>query len=168
MRRRARRESAPPDIDVTAFLNLMVVLIPFLLLSAAFTQFSVLDLYLPSASDPNQDEQKEEDQRPLLEVLLLDDALLLNDKKSAPIATIPHLATGFDIPALQRALLPIKQRYPDMTGITVLAQPDTAYRQIILVMDGVRALMIQQDGGESLRELFPDIAIGDVPKVASP
>jgi len=43
--RRLRRE--PTGLDVTAFINLIVVLVPFLLSTAVFTHLSVLDLSLP-------------------------------------------------------------------------------------------------------------------------
>jgi biopolymer transport protein ExbD len=57
----ARRKNDPrknvPDLDITTFLNLMVVLIPFLLLSAVFSQITVLQLNLPgagAAGNPNK------------------------------------------------------------------------------------------------------------------
>jgi biopolymer transport protein ExbD len=46
--RRLRRE--PAGLDVTAFINLIVVLVPFLLSTAVFTRIAVLDLALPSQS----------------------------------------------------------------------------------------------------------------------
>ena len=46
--RRLRRE--PTGLDVTAFINLIVVLVPFLLSTAVFTRLSVLDLSLPAQS----------------------------------------------------------------------------------------------------------------------
>jgi len=41
-----RREAA--ELDVTAFINLIVVLVPFLLSTAVFTRLSVIDLSLPA------------------------------------------------------------------------------------------------------------------------
>ena len=73
--RRARRST--PELDVTAFLNLMVVLIPFLLLSAAFSQFSILELNLPSDSKS----QASKDQKKVrnFEVIVRKDRLIVAD-----------------------------------------------------------------------------------------
>ena len=37
-----KRRSTDADLDITSFMNLMVILIPFLLLNAVFTQVAVL------------------------------------------------------------------------------------------------------------------------------
>jgi biopolymer transport protein ExbD len=46
--RRLRKESA--HLEITAFINLIVVLVPFLLSTAVFTRLTVLDLSLPAKS----------------------------------------------------------------------------------------------------------------------
>ena len=46
-KRRAKTEYEP---DVTTFLNLMVVLIPFLLITAVFSRITIVELNLPSAA----------------------------------------------------------------------------------------------------------------------
>ena len=48
--RRLRRE--PAGLDVTAFINLIVVLVPFLLSTAVFSKLSVMELALPAAAAP--------------------------------------------------------------------------------------------------------------------
>ena len=54
-----RRTKQPAyEIDVTTFLNLMVVLIPFLLITAVFSQLTIVELNLPSsASGPQSDQE---------------------------------------------------------------------------------------------------------------
>ena len=49
--RRRRQQVKDVDLDITAFLNLMVILVPFLLITAVFSRVTILDLYLPPASD---------------------------------------------------------------------------------------------------------------------
>ena len=46
--RRLRKQ--PAALEISAFLNLIVVLVPFLLSTAVFTRLSVLDLKLPAQS----------------------------------------------------------------------------------------------------------------------
>ena len=43
--RRLRKEV--PHLEITAFINLIVVLVPFLLSTAVFTRLAVMDLQLP-------------------------------------------------------------------------------------------------------------------------
>ena len=54
MRRRhhyRRRGAEQAELDMTTFLNLMVVLVPFLLITAVFSRITVVELSLPSAAD---------------------------------------------------------------------------------------------------------------------
>ncbi|MCH7773164.1 MAG: biopolymer transporter ExbD, partial [Bacteroidetes bacterium] len=46
-RRLNRRRHPAVELNITAFMNLMVVLVPFLLITAVFTHVTVLDLNLP-------------------------------------------------------------------------------------------------------------------------
>ena len=45
-----RLKKDPAALEITAFLNLIVVLVPFLLSTAVFTRLSVLDMSLPTMS----------------------------------------------------------------------------------------------------------------------
>ena len=47
--RRRTKENAY-EIDVTTFLNLMVVLVPFLLITAVFSRLTIVELNLPSTA----------------------------------------------------------------------------------------------------------------------
>jgi biopolymer transport protein ExbD len=42
----------PAELDMTTFLNLMVVLIPFLLITAVFSRITIVELSLPNAAAP--------------------------------------------------------------------------------------------------------------------
>ena len=46
-----RRTGDPPELDMTTFLNLMVVLVPFLLITAVFSRITIVELSLPSAAE---------------------------------------------------------------------------------------------------------------------
>ncbi len=45
-----RRPTASSELDMTTFMNLMVVLLPFLLMTAVFSRINVVELTLPSAA----------------------------------------------------------------------------------------------------------------------
>ena len=38
------------ELNITAFMNLMVILVPFLLITAVFSRLAVIELYLPGSS----------------------------------------------------------------------------------------------------------------------
>ncbi len=162
MRKRLRhRAVAPQELNITAFMNLMVVLVPFLLLSAVFSQISILDLNLPSEVAPEDDPSKKP---PLiLEVIVRGDELDIADQRTGRIKRIPTLAKGHDFESLLEKLKEIKKTFPDIREATVLLEPDIEYDVLIQVMDTVRSHLTEQDGKKVPVELFPEISIGDAP-----
>jgi len=50
-KRRRSREIVAADIEVMPLMNLFIVLIPLLLLSAVFIEVSVIDMALPSSAE---------------------------------------------------------------------------------------------------------------------
>ena len=164
-RRYSRSHREPPEINITAFLNLMVVLIPFLLLTAAFNQLTVLDLYLPDTGTATQ-EEKQRDNKPELQLVVRPASLILSDRKRKGDYLKLEANDGvFDYPALQKKLLQLKLATPELTQITLLAEPDISYNQIIELMDRIRKTRQQQNGEMVNVELFPDIALGDAPEL---
>lgn len=53
-----RKDKEVPELDITTFLNLMVVLIPFLLISAVFSRVTVLELDVPTGGAGKVDKPK--------------------------------------------------------------------------------------------------------------
>ncbi len=156
--RRLRKHVA--ELEVTAFINLIVVLVPFLLSTAVFTRLSVLDLTLPAQSS-GIEQLKVEDLQ--LEVVIRPDALDVGDRIGGLIQHIPNTATGYDTKALSTLMQQIKLKFADKTAATVLAQPDTPYDALVQVMDSVRASQAVNGPRIVVTELFPDISIGDAP-----
>jgi biopolymer transport protein ExbD len=160
MPRRLKKHVA--ELEVTAFINLIVVLVPFLLSTAVFTRLSVLDLTLPAQSS-GVEQLKVEDLK--LEIVIRPDALEVGDKIGGLIQRIPNTAPGQqDVKALNSLVQLIKAKFPDQTAATVLAQPDTPYHALVHVMDAVRE-SVTLNGPKTMRTaLFPDISIGDAPR----
>ncbi|MDR2877567.1 MAG: biopolymer transporter ExbD, partial [Chromatiales bacterium] len=44
---RRRRQHGEPELNMIAFLNLMIILTPFLLVTAVFSRVAILELVLP-------------------------------------------------------------------------------------------------------------------------
>ena len=47
---RKRRQHEPAELNITSFMNLMVILVPFLLITAVFSRMAILELNLPRLS----------------------------------------------------------------------------------------------------------------------
>lgn len=159
--RRLRKEAA--HLEITAFINLIVVLVPFLLSTAVFTRLSVIDLALPAQTNGQLEQLKAEDLK--LEIVVRADALEVGDRIGGLIQRIPSTATGPDVRALQTLMQQIKTKFPDKSDATVLAEPNTPYDALVRVMDVVRAGHQAQGDKLVKAELFPNISIGDAPLV---
>ena len=75
---RIRARNTSVELDITAFMNLMVVLVPFLLMTAVFTSISVLDLKLPTpgANNSSRDNKQKLD----LNVIIQQNKMILTDQ----------------------------------------------------------------------------------------
>lgn len=157
--RRLRKE--PVHLEVTAFINVIVVLVPFLLSTAVFSHLSTLDLSLP-AQNSGVEQLKVDDLK--LEVVIRPNAMDVGDRIGGLIQHIPNNAQGYDYAALSTLMQQIKTKFPNTKAASVLAQPDTAYDVLVQVMDAVReARPAEAKGKTPAFELFPDISIGDAP-----
>jgi biopolymer transport protein ExbD len=157
--RRLRKQAA--HLEITAFINLIVVLVPFLLSTAVFTRLAIIDLTLPAQNAAALEQVKPDNLQ--LEVVVRADALEVGDRIGGLIQRIPATATGPDLQALTKLIEQIKGRFPDKTEATVLAEPTTAYDTLVQVMDAMRAGHMAQNGKVVRTELFPQISIGDAP-----
>ena len=161
--RTRRLRKHPAQLEISAFLNLIVVLVPFLLSTAVFSRIAVLDLTLPAKNTGGMEQLKVDDLK--LEVVIRNDALEVGDRIGGLIQRIPSTATGPDVRALQTLMQQIKTKFPDKSDATVLAEPNTPYDALVRVMDVVRAGHLAQGDKLVKAELFPNISIGDAPLV---
>lgn len=156
--RRAREESS--GLDVTTFMNLMVVLIPFLLVSAVFSRVTILDLNVPTSAGaaalrtPNF----------AIEVIVRKGGLEIANGSSVE-AAFPKKDGSYDLRMLQEMLTRLKDRFPEKQDATVLMEPNIEYDYLIQIMDAVRGAEVHTEGSAEVRKivLFPNISIGDAP-----
>ncbi len=160
IKRRRLRKTA--ELNVTTFMNLMVVLIPFLLLNAVFVQLSVFTIQVPESSEHTS--RQEEDAEALrLTLTLRQQGYELHAWPSNQHYAFPSMQQdGFQPQALQDTLLQFKKEYPKAEAITLLSEPHIAYEELVATMDLVRAIP-QEHGPQTL---FPQISIGAAPPVA--
>ena len=157
--RRLRKQSEA--LEISAFINLIVVLVPFLLSTAVFSQVSVVDLTLPGKTN-GVEQLKVNDLK--LEVVVRHDAIEVGDKIGGLIQRIPNTADGVDTTALNTLMFQIKRKFPDTSAASVLPEPNTPYQTVIHVMDAMRSGK-SANGGTTVVDvdLFTAISIGDAP-----
>jgi biopolymer transport protein ExbD len=156
-----RRTNEPAELDMTTFLNLMVVLVPFLLITAVFSRITIVELSLPSAvggptpTDPSF----------RMEVIVRDRGLELSDGSSM-LATIPKQGDEYDLETLSSMVISLKRDHPHDDDASVLLEPQIEYDHLIQVMDAVRSVELPRvDDEEEVTRvaLFTEISIGDAP-----
>lgn len=168
-KRRFRPQEA--DLDITSFMNLMIILVPVLLMSMVFSHITVLDLKLPdsaSSSEPVEDPKNE-----TLELIILPGELLVNYPAGNPVKRLPKIedeASGelvYDFKLLSDTLQEVKRilknKDIDKKDILILSQPDTDYQTIVRAMDTVRSFKAVVAASVVEAELFPVISLGDAP-----
>jgi biopolymer transport protein ExbD len=157
--RRLRKTAA--QLEITAFINLIVVLVPFLLSTAVFTRLSVIELSLPAKNIGALEHVKPNNLQ--LEVVVRPDALEVGDRVGGLIERIAAKPEGPNLVALATLVQQLKNRFPEQRDATVLAEADTPYETLVQVVDALRSGRAE-NGGKLVRvELFPNVSIGDAP-----
>ena len=160
--RTRRLKKHPAALEISAFLNLIVVLVPFLLSTAVFTRVAVVDLTLPTKSSGLNEILKEHNLQ--LEVVLRHDAIEVGDRIGGLKERIPNTPQGPDLARLSADMLEIKHQFPDTTEASLLPEPNIPYDTIVQVMDTMRTTKSANGGTELVDvDLFPAISIGDAP-----
>lgn len=137
------------DLDMTPIMNLFMVLIPFLMSMAVFTQLAVIDFSLPPAASEGESsavEQKE-----------LDISVVVSEKGFRIVGTgkklelVPKKRGKYQFEQLRALLKAVKFQYPSQKSVVLVFEADTLYDDIIKFMDICR------------ESQFPDIGLsGDI------
>ena len=157
-RRRRNKDNEPQELNITSFMNLMVVLVPFLLISAVFSQIAILQLNLPSTAASSKAQKK----KIRIEVVVRQNRIEIGDGNKL-IKRIPNTDEGYNVRELSTVLLAIKKRYPEKKDATILLEPDIEYDVLVKLMDGIGTAEIIRGLTVQKLELFPQISIGDAP-----
>jgi biopolymer transport protein ExbD len=155
-----RRTKDPADLDMTTFLNLMVVLVPFLLITAVFSRITIVELSLPGPSTAAAPSEPKFG----IEVIVRDGGMELTNGTSV-IATIPNVEDEYDLGTLSELMMSLKRDHPEKQDASVLLEPEIEYDHLIQVMDAVRSAELPAEGEDGVTRvaLFTDISIGDAP-----
>lgn len=159
---RRRSKEQPNELDVTTFLNLMVVLVPFLLITAVFSRIAIVELNLPASSSASAGSPPEF----RLEVIVRESGLEIGNGKSI-IAALPKQQGEYDLQTLSSYVVSLKEDYPTEESASVLLEPSIPYDYLIKVMDVVRSVQLpvagEQEDEPKRLALFTQISVGEAP-----
>jgi biopolymer transport protein ExbD len=159
-RNHARYHRGRDDLNIVPMIDMMVILVFFLIFTAVFSKTNVVQLNLPSSQSTPIDLPKTLQ----LEVIVRPNELIVNDRNSGPLKTLPNVAAGYDLSGLSDFMRAVKSKFPTKTDATVLMEPEIAYDVLVQVMDTVRVYELPAPGFAKA-ELFPDISVGDAPAI---
>lgn len=143
-------------------MNLLVVLAPFLLITAVFTRLAVLEIYLPPpASADLMSKLPSAGEQLILTISITEKGLVVANGNKV-IDLIQPTPKGHDLQALSSLLQQLKARFPKVDNAIVLSKPDIPYEQLVQVMDATRVTFVTVDGKKTSYSLFPNVSLGEV------
>lgn len=157
-----RQATDEADIDVTSFMNLMIVLVPVLLMSMTFTKVTVMEINLPELSGGSSANNLTQSQ---LEVVVRKGGMEVYFPAGTLQKQIPLLEDKTqDFTTLSMVLRSIKDKVSDKKDAVILSSKDLEYQTLIATMDTVKSYQTVVAASLAEVELFPEISLGDAPK----
>jgi biopolymer transport protein ExbD len=171
MRRRFRTEEDTGDLNIVPYLDIVVNLVMFMLLSmTGLISFGVLNVSAPKIGGEAA-VAGETAPRLLLTVAIGKDGFyvagaggVLGADAAAGAAgrppSIPLVEGRYDYAALTAELVRVKDRFPSETQVILSADPDVPYDVLIQTMDACRETAAPGPGGATERRpLFFDVSL---------
>jgi len=164
MRMKRRHQHNEAELDITSFLNLMIILVPVLLVMMVFSRITVIDLTLPDLAELSAEQPDIVEQ---LEVVIREDAFIVNYPSNVRLKTIPKKEGEYDFALLSITLQEVKRQLRDQgkekRDAMILSEPNTPYQTLVSTYDTVRSFETLLVTDVVNAALFPDIALGDAP-----
>ena len=160
------RVRKPAEVMLVPMIDIFVVLVTFLLMTAVFSRVTILQLDLPSASQgaaPVVPEFR-------LEVIVRESGFELTNGESL-IAALPKVDGEYDFAMLAQLAQQLKSENPNVDDASVLLERTVKYDYLIQVMDAIRSAELpaaegsaaDHPGATKRTELFTNIAVGEAP-----
>ncbi len=148
-----------PELNLIPVMNLMVVLIPLLLVGAAFFHIAVI----PTTTAKEGGRSGEPAMKITLKLQVTPDQLVLSGHtgdKTVDVTTLagvyPAVGGKYDLKSLQAKLKQLKAKHPTSDTCVITPYDELPYQALVHVVDTVRHEMIPQDEGDPKRiPLFP-------------
>ncbi len=132
------------DLDLTPFMNVLMVLIPFLAVMSVFTHIAILEFSLPPAQTEGGGVQQSKE-LDISVVITQDGFRVVGTGKKLDL--VPKVRERYQLEQLRALLGAIKFEYPSQKSLVLVVGPDILYDDVIHFMDTCR------------ESQFPDIGL---------
>ena len=131
------RNREDPDVNIIPVMNIFLLLIPFLLLTAAFVKLAVLDISLPSIGKGGRVQQEQQKELVLVILAIKESGFQL---KSPGFKFDPIVKSGnqYNYQILRNQLKEIKLKHFSAEDIIISPEAKVKYDIIVKVMDRCR------------------------------
>jgi biopolymer transport protein ExbD len=169
MFRKPKIKRQDAELDITSFMNLMIVLVPVLLMMMVFSHITVLELQLPGLTKlAEQTELLAADDE--IEVVVRKQGIKVFYPQGKLINDIARIGDTYDYPKLVDTLKSLKsllrKHEIPKKSLSLLLEADIDYQTIITLMDKSRSYEAVVVASVVDAELFPDISLGDAPSIS--
>ncbi|MDZ7721583.1 MAG: biopolymer transporter ExbD [candidate division KSB1 bacterium] len=139
LNRKLRGHVRDADVNLTAVMNIFLILIPFLLLTATFVRIAVLELSLPNLDRSGEARATSRPAQPaVLNILLIHPDHLQIKSPDLKFDPIPQKNGSYVWSELRMQLDQVKEKYPDIDDFIISPEDNIEYHIIITVMDNCR------------------------------
>jgi len=149
---------------VTAFLSLMVILVPFLLITAVFSRMTILEIQT-APGDSSGSSQPDPLQ---LLVVVRKGFFDVSYRGLEKAQRIARTSNGSELAALATLADKLKARFPQSLEATVLVEPQISYDIVVQVLDVIRIGMHRVGDIVEPLERFPLVALGEITVTEQP
>jgi biopolymer transport protein ExbD len=157
-----RKNTDDADIDVTSFMNLMIVLVPVLLMSMTFTKITVMEINLPELSGGGSSNALSQSQ---LEIIIRKTGIEVYFPAGNLVKKVPLLKNGQqDFNVLSQVLRAVKDKVSDKRDALIMSASNVDYQTLINAMDTLKSYQTVVAASLVEVELFPEISLGDASK----
>jgi len=132
------RKQEDVDVNIIPVMNIFLLLIPFLLLTAAFVRLAVVELSLPSLNKGRGSQTIENRDKLVLVILAIKETGFQLKAQGFKFDPLYKINNKYDYKRLVEQLKQIKQRHPYAEDIFISPESKVKYDIIIKVMDRCR------------------------------
>ncbi|WP_371374340.1 biopolymer transporter ExbD [Thalassotalea aquiviva] len=158
------------ELDITSFLNLMVVLVPVLLVMMVSSHLSVFNIQLPTSEWSLPPLSIEQQQQPI-DLVVREQSIYVFYPQDNLLVEIEKKQHKYDYQTLITTLKSLKvmllEQGVDKKDIVLSLEPDIDYQTIITLMEKTRSYPAVVAASLVDAELFPNVVLKDAPLLRS-
>jgi len=137
LQRRQIQQEGDDDLNITPVMNVFLILVPFLLLTAVFVNIAIVEFSLPSSNAAAR-EQSQQRKNTVVTILAITEKGFELKTKGQKFPFIEKKDGIFDYQILIERLQEVKQKHAESEDIIIAPESTIKYDTIIQVMDRCR------------------------------